>query len=183
MFSFDPMKSDVAKLIEVFGSDVATIRTGRAKPSLVENVMVDAYGGKMRMMEVANISAPDSTMIVIKPWDQSLLSTVEKAIQISDLHINPIIDGQQVRISIPPLTGERREELVKLLNQKLHAHEDMARDIRIKYKKQIDAQKGQPGVSEDDIKRDLETLQKVTDDAIAKLGEVANGKEKELREL
>lgn len=183
MFSFDSMKSDATKLLDIFQNDLSTVRTGRAKPSLVEGVMVEAYGTKMRLMELANISAPDSTMIVVKPWDASLLSTIEKAIQISDLHINPVIDGQQIRLAIPPLTGERREELVKLVMQKKHTTEDMLRDIRTKYKKQIDALKGTPGVSEDDIARDLETLQKVTDDFVAKIAEIAGTKEKELREI
>jgi ribosome recycling factor len=177
------MKSDAQKLLEVFQNDLATVRTGRAKPSLVENVMVDAYGSKMRLMEVANITAPDSTMIVVKPWDASLLSAVEKAIQISDLHLNPVTDGQQIRLAIPPLTGERREELVKLVMQKKHTSEDMLRDIRTKYKKQIDNQKGQPGVSEDDIKRDLDMLQKITDEYTQKITEIAQAKEKELREV
>jgi len=122
-------------------------------------------------------------MIVIKPWDTSLVSAIEKAIQTSDLHINPIIDGQQIRLSIPPLTGERREELVKLVKQKQHTIEEMLRDIRTKYKKQIDAQKGQPGVSEDDIKRDLDQLQKLTDETTKKITDFSAAKEKELREV
>ncbi len=182
MFSFEPMKRDVEKTIEVFETDLASVRTGRAKPSLVENVMVDAYGSKMKLLEVASITAPEPSQIIIKPWDQSLLGAVEKAIQISDLHISPVNDGGQIRISIPPLTGERREELAKLVVQKRHVAEEMLRDIRNKYKKQIDNQKGQPGISEDDIKRDLESLQKLNDDFMKKLSEISTVKEKEVRE-
>jgi ribosome recycling factor len=159
-----------------------TIRVGRAKPSLVENILVDAYGSKMKLLELANISAPEPTQIIVKPWDRSVLSAVEKAIQISDLHINPVVDGDQIRISIPPLTGERREELAKLVIQKKHTAEDMLRDIRTKYKKQIDGQKGSPGISEDDIKRDLEALQKLTDEYMKKITDISSAKEKEVKE-
>src|SRR5258708_27337758 len=96
--------------------------------------------------------------------------------------MNPVVDGDQIRISIPPLTGERREELAKLVVQKKHSAEDMLRDIRTKYKKQIDGQKGSPGVSEDDIKRDLEQLQKVTDEYMKKITDISSAKEKEVRE-
>lgn len=182
MFSFDPMKRDGDKLIEVYQSDLATVRTGRAKPSLIENVPVDAYGTRMKMLEVASITAPEPSQIIVKPWDQSLLGAIEKAITISDLHLSPVNEGGQIRISIPALTGERREELVKLVSQKKHVAEDMLRDVRNKYKKQIDAQKGQPGISEDDIKRDLETLQKYTEEYMKTIAEITTTKEKEVRE-
>ncbi len=182
MFSFEPMKHDAGKTIEVFQSDLATVRTGRAKPSLVENIMVEAYGTKMKLVEVASITAPEPSQIIVKPWDQSLLAAVEKAIQISELHISPVNEGGQIRLSIPPLTGERREELVKLVTQKKHVAEEMIRDVRNKYKKQIDGQKGQPGISEDDIKRDLETLQKHTDDFTKQIADITASKEKEVRE-
>ena len=183
MFALDTMKSDATKMIDVFQNDLSTIRTGRAKPSLVENILVDAYGSKMKLLELANISAPEPTLIIVKPWDKSVISAIEKAIQISDLHINPVVDSDQIRIAIPALTGERREELVKLVSQKKHTSEDMLRDIRTKYKKQIDGQKGTAGVSEDDIKRDLDALQKVTEDFMKKIADIASAKEKELREV
>lgn len=182
MFSFEPMKKDADRMLDIFQGDLTTIRTGRAKPSLIENVLVDAYGTKMKMLELASITAPEPSQIIVKPWDQTLLAPIEKAIQISDLHLNPVNEGGQIRISIPPLTGERREELAKLVFQKKHVAEEMLRDIRNKYKKQIDGQKGSPGISEDDIKRDLETLQKHNDDYMKKIAEIAIAKEKEVRE-
>ncbi len=181
MFSLTGFSTDSDKLLNVFQDDISTVRTGRAKPSIVENVSVEAYGGYMKLMELASITAPDSSMIIIKPWDQTVMGAIEKAIQISDLHLNPVVDGQQIRISIPQLTGERREELVKLVSQKRHKAEEMLRDIRTKYKKQIDAQKGEPGISEDDIKRDLESLQKKTDEYVKKLANISTRKEEELR--
>ncbi len=183
MFNFSPMKQDGTKLLEVLTTDLSSIRTGRAKPSLVENIEVQAYGSMMKIMELASISAPDSASIVIKPWDKSVLKDIEKAISISDLHIPPIIDGDQIRLNIPPLTGERRQELIKLVSQKKHTSLDMLRDIRTKYKKQIEGQKGQAGISEDDIKRDLEQLQKVTEEYTQKVESMAADKEKELASL
>lgn len=182
MFSFQTMKQDSEKLLEAFGSDLSTVRTGRARPSLVENVPVEAYGSMMKILELANISAPDPGMILIKPWDSSVIQAIAKAIQISDLHLNPVVDGQQIRLVIPPLTGERREELIKLVLQKKHSYDEMLRDIRTKYKKQVESQEGNPGISEDDIKHDLEALQKVTDEYAKRLQDMTTAKERELRE-
>ncbi|MEP7166655.1 MAG: ribosome recycling factor [Candidatus Woesebacteria bacterium] len=183
MFNLSPMKTDGQKLLDVFASDLSTIRTGRARPSLVENLEVEAYGGKMKLLELASISAPDTSSIVIKPWDKSVIKDIEKAITISDLHIQPVVDGEQIRLSIPALTGERRQELIKLVGQKKNAALEMLRDIRIKYKKQIDNQKGQPGISEDAIKKDLEDMQKVTEEYTTKIEDMEKTKEKELSEL
>lgn len=183
MFSLEPMKRDADKMLQVFGGDLDTVRTGRARPSLVENILVDAYGTKMKLLELATINAPEVTQILIKPWDVSLLSSIGTAITVSGLNLSLVVDGQQIRISIPPLTGERREELAKIVSQKKHMAEEMLRDIRTKYKKQIDGQKGQPGVSEDDITRDLVSLQKLTDEYVKKITDLAGGKEKEVREV
>ncbi len=183
MFSLEPMKRDADKMLQVFQGDLDTVRTGRARPSLVENILVDAYGTKMKLLELATINAPEATQILIKPWDVSLLSSIGTAITVSGLNLSPVVDGQQIRISIPPLTGERREELVKIVSQKRHVAEEMLRDIRTKYKKQIDGQKGQPGVSEDDITRNLASLQKLTDEYVKKITDLAGSKEKEVREV
>jgi ribosome recycling factor len=183
MFNLSPMKTDGQKLLDVYASDLSTIRTGRAKPSLVEHIEVEAYGGKMKLLELASISALDTSTIVIKPWDKSVIKDIEKAITISDLHLSPVVDGDQVRLSIPELTGERRLELIKLVSQKKNASLEMLRDIRIKYKKQIDAQKGQPGISEDNIKKDLEDMQKVTEEYTTRIEDMTKAKEKELSEL
>lgn len=183
MFNFTPMKSDSSKIQELYVNDLASVRAGRAKPSLVENIDVEAYGSRMKLLELASITAPDSTLIVVKPWDKSVIKDIEKAISMSDLHIPPVVDGDQIRLMIPPLTGERRQELIKLVGQKKNATLEMLRDVRTKYKKQIDGQKGSPGISEDDIKRDLEALQKLTDEFAGKIDEVTKAKEKELSEL
>ena len=112
---------DGDKVLQVVRDDMATVRTGRAKPSIVENVMIEAYGSHMRLMEVAMISAPDTNMIVIIPWDKSLIQSVEKGVASSGLNLSPVVDGDQIRVTIPMLTQERREEMVRLVKQKLES--------------------------------------------------------------
>ncbi len=183
MFDFSSMKQDGQKLLNAVLSDFSTIRTGRAKPSLVENIAVEAYGSSMKLLELASITAPDSSSILVKPWDKSVVKDIEKALLASDLHIPPVVDGDQIRLNIPQLTGERRQELIKLVSQKKHAGLEMLRDVRTKYKKQIDNQKGQAGISEDAITKDLEQLQKITEEFTTEIEEMTKNKEKELQEL
>lgn len=179
-FDSTTFSSDTNKVFSVVAMDLSSVKTGRAKPSLVENIMVEAYGTRMKMIEVANVTAPDISQLVIAPWDKSLVAAVEKAISSSDLNIHPVVDGEQIRIMIPPLTQERREEMVRVVKQKIESGKTMIRDVRQKYKKMIEDQKGQPGVSEDAIKRELEDLQKRTDASTAKLEELGLQKEHEL---
>lgn len=180
MFDVQSFQRDTEKVLSVVMNDLTSVKTGRAKPSLVENVAVEAYGTHMKMMEVATISAPDTNMLVITPWDKSLLSAIEKAINAAELNINPVIDGDQIRISIPTLTQERREELVRVVKQKIESGKSMVRDVRQKHKKIIEDQEGKPGVSEDAIKRDLEELQRKTDEAVRRLEDTGKAKEQEL---
>jgi len=183
MFDVQQFVTDAEKLIEVVSEDMATVKTGRAKPSLVENIQVEAYGTNMRLMELASITAPDTTMIVIAPWDKSLIAAIQKGINISGLGFNPIVDNDQIRISIPPLTQERREEMVRLVKQKLESGKQMLRDVRLKFKKIIDDQKGKPGVSEDDIEDDLESLQKQMVLFTQKLEDLSAHKEQEVMKI
>jgi ribosome recycling factor len=182
---FDPgqFTRDSEKVQQVVRDDMATVRTGRAKPSIVENVMIEAYGTQMRLVELAAISAPDPGLIVVSPWDKSVLQAVEKGIAASGLNLNPVVDGDQIRIVIPSLTQERRQEMVKLVKQKLETGKQMMRDVRLKHKKMIEDQKGKPGVSEDDIENDLKKLQTATDGAIAQLEKLSSEKEVELMQL
>ena len=183
MFELSAFIRDAQKVLDVVSHDMSTVKTGRAKPSLVEGVMVEAYGTRMKLMEVANITAPDTTLIVIKPWDKGNLTAVEKAIASAGLNLQPVVDGDQIRIAIPSLTQERREEMVRLVKQKLEAGKQMLRDTRIKHKKLADEQKGKPGVSEDDITKDLEQLQKEMDNFTARLDLMAKEKETELMKI
>jgi len=183
MFDLSRFTKDAQRVIEIVAHDMVTVKTGRAKPSLVEGVMVEAYGTRMKLMEIAHITAPDTTLIVIKPWDKGNLPAIEKAILSAGLNLQPVVDGEQIRISIPSLTQERREEMVRLVKQKLETGKQMLRDVRIKHKKYADEQKGKPGVSEDDIADNLEQLQKEMDIFTTKLDTMAAEKEVELMSM
>jgi len=173
----------LAQVLELIKTDLSSIKTGRAKPALVEHLKVEAYPGTiLELRELASISAPDTNQLLIKPWDQNILGAIEKAVAKSDLG-NPIVDNDLIRIKIPALTGERREELVKLVHQKLESGRVLTRQVRTEIKEKIEAQKGQAGVSEDDIHCWLEDLQKLINDHIKQLEELGKVKEAELRQI
>ncbi|OGD63534.1 ribosome recycling factor [Candidatus Beckwithbacteria bacterium RBG_13_42_9] len=175
-----------AQTQEVFSlaqQDLKGIKTGRAKPSLVEDVRIQAYNSTMTLKELASITAPDPAQIIISPWDKSLLETISKGISLASLNLNPVVDGEIIRISIPPLTQESREELVKLVHQKLESMRAMLRQARNEAKEKIESRKNEAGVSEDDIHRDLDELQKMTDEAMNKLDEMSKTKETELMSI
>jgi ribosome recycling factor len=177
------LKSRLDQTIEVVKKDLSSVRTGRAKPSLVEDVKVEAYGTMMSIKELATITAPDTTLIVISPWDKGLVSAISSGIQKSGLNIQPIVDGDTVKISIPALTEERRLELVKLVSQKLESARVMIRGVRTEIKEEIEAQEGEAGISEDSIKAWLESMQKTVDSYMLKIDEIGKEKEKELMTL
>lgn len=172
------------KVIKVVADDMTTVRAGGAKPSLVENLVVTVYGGqKMRLVELATIQAPDPTLITVTPWDKSVIKDIEKAIGDSDLHLTAANAGGLLRIVIPPLTEERRADMVKLIKQKLESGKVMLRGVRQEIRDDIEKQKGQAGVSEDDIKRMLDDLDKQTSEYTHQLETMAADKEAELMKV
>lgn len=179
----DKLKKRLDQTVEVVKKDLSSVRTGRAKPSLVEDVKVEAYGTVMTLKELSTISAPDTTLIVIAPWDKGLVSAISSGIQKSGLNIQPIVDGDVVKIAIPSLTQERRQELVKVVHQKLESGKVMIRQVRTEIKEEIEAQEGEAGVSEDSIKAWLDSMQKTVEQYMAKLAELESEKEKELMTL
>ena len=173
------------KVLETLQSDIAGIRTGRATPSLVENIVVPAYGGtqRLRVMEVASISSPDPSQIVISPWDKSIIGDIRKGIMEANLNMNPSIDGEIIRISMQPLTTEDREKFVKLLSQKLEVGRVAVRQVRADEMHEIKKNFEAKTVTEDD-KRDQETkLQTLTDSFIAKIEEMGEKKKAELMQI
>lgn len=164
-------------------TEIAQLRTGKASSQMLDNVTVEAYGSRMKINELATISIPDNNLLVITPWDKSLLGPIEKAIISSQLNLAPVVDGQIVRVPVPPLTQERRQEMVKILQQKLESGRVMMRNIRAELKKEIESQKGMAGVSEDNIETDLEELQEITNDYISKVDNLGKAKEQELLSL
>ncbi|MDR0376896.1 MAG: ribosome recycling factor [Spirochaetaceae bacterium] len=176
--SEERMKKTVGNLKDGF----ASLRTGRASASLFDKIKVNCYGDKSPLNQVANISIPEARLIVIQPWDKGLIGEIEKAIRISELSLNPNNDGKVIRIVIPPLTEERRKELVKVA--KTHAEQsrvavrNIRRDGNDELKKILKAGE----LTEDEESRNSEELQKLTNSYIEKIGQVLNEKEKEIME-
>lgn len=181
---FDQMKQKLDSVLDLVREDLNQIKAGRAKPSLVENIRVEAYEGQsMPLIELASISAPDPHQLLISPWDKTILKTIEKSLRDSEQNLNPTVDGDIIRIQIPPLTGERREELVKMVHQRLESGRQMMRTVRNEQKKSIDDMEGEPNVSEDDLERFLEEMQEIANEYNDRLDKIGESKEVELREI
>jgi ribosome recycling factor len=179
-YQFSDFQQKLDKAVEHIGQDLQTLRTGKATPQLLDSVQVEAYGTRMKVNELANITAPDPTLLVVTPWDKSILGAVEKAISIAQLNLNPVVDGDIIRIVVPSLTEERRKEMVKTLYQKVEAGKKTLRTVRQDAKKEIEALKGEGGVSEDDVNADLETLEDIFKKSLDQLDQLAARKEADL---
>jgi ribosome recycling factor len=173
-------KKKFEETVEHLKSEFSTIRAGRSNPKLVEDIRVDAYGQKMPMNQVAGISTPDPTLIVIQPWDKSIVGEIEKSIRNANIGIEPLIDGDTIRLPIPPLTEERRKEFVKLMKNKLEEARIAIRQIRKDAMDYLDDQKDNKGMSEDVHEMEAKKLQELVDKTNDKLEEVGKEKEKEL---
>lgn len=171
------------KAVETLKSDLAAIRTGRASSALVERIQVDYYGTPTPINQVASISVPEARLLVIQPWDRKMLLDIEKAIQKSDLGINPNNDGQVIRLNIPPMTEERRRDLVKSLHKKMDEHKVAVRNIRRDVQDKLRDREKKKEVSEDELKRSTERLQKLTDRYIDEMDKVGKSKEQEILEV
>lgn len=176
----DEKKNDLESAIEHLVLEIGKIRTGRANPALVENLMVDYYGSKTPLKQVASINVPESRLLVIQPWDKDSLVNIESAIRDSDLGFNPNNDGQVIRINIPPLTEERRKELVKVLNQKSEEAKISVRNIREEAWREIQDIEREGKISEDDKFSGKEYLQKIVDEYNKKIEEIKEKKEKDI---
>lgn len=175
----------ISKIMEVLKTDLGTIRTGRATPSLIENVVISAYGGsaRLKVMELATIAATDTSTLVITPFDQSTIHEIEKSIQEANIGLNPVVDGQVVRISIPPLSTERREELIKSVKHKLENGRIMVRQARHEGMTDIKKLKEKNELSEDDVTRAEKEIQKIVDSTSEEIDSLGKQKEQELLTL
>ncbi len=171
------------KAIEVLKQDLAAIRTGRASSALVDRITVDYYGTPTPINQVATISVPEARLLVIQPWDRKMLTDIEKAIQKSDLGINPSNDGQVIRLAIPPLNEERRWDMVKMVHKKLDEHKVAIRNIRRDAHDKLRDREKKKEISEDELKRSTERLQKLTDRYIDEMEKVGKSKELEILEV
>lgn len=169
--------------LEAISREFAGVRTGKASPGLLDTVQVDAYGSKMPLKQTATVTAPEPQMLVVQPWDPSLVGTVAKAIQAADLGLNPSVDGSVIRVSIPALTEERRREMVKVLHRMTEEGRVAVRHARHKAKAEVERQKKEGVIGEDEMRRELDTLQELTDGHIAKLDSMLELKEKEVMEV
>lgn len=177
-------KSDLqrrmAGAVDSLKSDLSGLRTGRANVSLLDPVVVDVYGATMPLNQVATVSAPDPRMLSVQVWDRSNMTPVEKAIRQAGLGLNPMIDGQNIRLPIPDLTEDRRKELAKLAGQYAEKARVAIRNVRRDGMEALKADEKKKEISEDDRKRGEDEVQKLTDDYIAQADEAAANKEKEI---
>ncbi len=176
-------KSRMAKSVEDFQHELAAVRTGRASASLLEHVKVDYYGTPSPLNQVATLGVPEPTMVTVQPWDPGLLAVIEKAIRSSDLGLNPVSDGKILRVPVPPLTEERRKEMVKRVHAALERHRLGVRSVRRDANEALKKQFKDKRISEDDERRGLDEIQKLTDEFIGKLDAQGKAKEQEILEI
>jgi ribosome recycling factor len=176
-------KTRMGKALDDFRLELATVRTGRASTGLLEHLKVEYYGTPTPLNQVATLGVPDPSMLTVQPWDPSLLPTIEKVIRSSDLGLNPVNDGKTLKVPIPPLTEERRKELVKHLHKVLENHRTAVRNIRRDANETLKKLLKDKKISEDDERRGLDEIQKVTDDYMAKLEAQGKSKEQEILEM
>ncbi len=176
-------ESKMGKALESTRSEFAAIRTGRASPALLDRLLVEAYGQPVPLKQVAGVSTPDPRSLLIAAWDKSVVAAIRKAIETSDLGLTPNVDGQQIRLTIPPLTEERRKDLVKLVHKKAEDGKVAIRNIRHKSIDEIKAMIKEHKITEDENKRAAEHVQKITDKFIKDVDALVTHKEKEILEV
>lgn len=180
MSSLTEAKSRMDDALEAMRREFATVRTGKATPALLDTVRVDAYGSKMPINQVATVNTPEPAMLVVQPFDKSLLPEIEKAIQMADLGLNPANDGNIIRIPIPPLNEERRKEFVKVLHKMAEEGKVSVRHARKSARDGIQQRIKDHEVSEDDGHRELDEVDRMTQDFTVRIDELLKKKEQEV---
>ncbi len=183
MGKYEKYEGKMEKVIDNLKYEYSSIRAGRANPTVLDKLTVDYYGAPTPINQMAAISVPEPRMLVVQPWDASTLRLIEKAIQTSDLGINPTNDGKVIRITFPPLTAERRQELVKKVAKYAEEAKVAVRNVRRDAMDDYKAQKKKSEITEDDLKNIEKDIQKLTDDYCKKVDGVKDDKEKEITEL
>lgn len=169
------------KTLESLNNNFMGVRSGRANPGMVENIRVDYYGTQTPVKQLANISVPEPKMLLIQPWDVSALKAIEKAIMDSDLGISPVVDGKMVRLVVPTLTRERREELVKIVGKMAEESRVSVRSVRRESNEKIKQIEKDKKITEDESFKSLDSIQKLTDKYIQMIDQAQSLKEKELQ--
>lgn len=176
-------RDKMSQAVQAFSRNLATVRAGRANPSLLDSVYVDYYGASTPLNQLASITAPEARLLLISPFDKSSVGDVEKAIQKADLGLSPSNDGNVIRISIPPLTEERRKELVKVVGKYAEEARVQVRNIRRDANDQLKKLEKDSELTEDELRASQDDVQKETDNHIAKIDQLAKEKEKEIMEV
>jgi len=180
---YSQLKSRMDKAVEDFRKAMAATRTGRASVHMLDSVTVDYYGSQMPLNQIAQVHAPEAQLITVQPFDPTSLGAIEKAIRIGDLGLNPMNDGKIIRVPVPALTEERRKDMVKHLHKVLEEHRTAVRNIRRDGNDAIKKAMKDKKITEDEEKRGLDEIQRLTDDEIKKMEELSKGKEKEVMEI
>jgi len=179
---YNKAKERMQKSLEALSRDLALFRTGRATPALLDKIKVDCYGSSMPIRQVANITVPDKRMLLIQPWDRSIIKDIEKAILKSDLGLNPSIEGNLIKIPIPPLTEERRVELMKMVKKRGEEGKVALRNIRREAIEQIKKMEKNGECTEDESERASNKIQKIVDEFMEKIEKLIEAKQKEIFE-
>lgn len=171
------------KAVQALTRELATVRAGRANPSLLDRVTVDYYGVQTPLNQLASITVPEARQLVVQPFDKSVIGDIEKAIQKADLGLSPANDGNIIRLNLPQLTEERRKDLVKIVKKFAEEGKVAVRNIRRDANDDLKKEEKEGIITEDELRRNTDEIQKITDKYIAKIDEVANNKEKDIMEV
>ncbi|MDR4886467.1 ribosome recycling factor [Fredinandcohnia sp. QZ13] len=181
--TLNQVKDKMSKAVQALSRELATVRAGRANPAILDKVSVDYYGAPTPLNQLASINVPEARMLVIQPYDKSVLGDMEKAIQKADLGLNPTNDGSIIRISIPPLTEERRRELVKVVKKYAEESKVAVRNVRRDGNDELKKLEKNGEITEDELRTLTDDVQKITDESINKIDSIAKEKEKEIMEV
>ena len=180
---FENAKTKMGKTISALQTEYAAIRAGRANPQILDKITVDYYGSMTPINQLASVSATEARVLTVQPWDKSVLKAIEKAIQTSDIGINPQNDGSVIRLTFPPLTEDRRKELVKDIQKIAENSKVAARSIRRDCIEKLKAMKKASEITEDDLKDGEKEIQKITDNIIKEIDDISAAKQKEIMEI
>ncbi len=179
----DEVTAEMQKTIEAFEKELLKIRTGRAHPSMIEDVKAFAYGSTMALKELASVSAPEAALLTVQPWDKDNIPAIEKALSQSELGLSPVNDGNLIRIPLPRMSSTQRDELVKVLKKKHELTRVAIRNVRNEVLNQIRAMEKSKDISEDHARRLKDELQKTTDEVIRKCDGISDKKEKDITSI
>ena len=183
MAAYAEVRAQMEKSVDAIRREFSGVRTGKASPGLLDTVRVDAYGSKMPLNQVATIGAPEPRLLLVQPWDKTLMGAIDKAIRSAELGLNPASDGSVLRVPIPALNEERRREMVKLLHKLAEEGRVAVRHARHEANKEIKSRENDHEISQDEARRQTDEIQKLTDEYIAKIDHLLAAKEEEVMEV